>query len=217
MRWSCPHCGALLTLSQELLDKSWSFSKCYQCRRLSLIRRADVNVVKVDKAPPGEPILLPGPPSSLTSRLTSSFSHQLLSFSLVKVAFFTVIFILGGYFYFEEVQHEGPEAFHSNERSSKITDQVKSSAMAPIIRPTLEASAVVSWVQARFPKINIHSGPGLEFSIIGSAELNQKYEILGWNGQWLKIRFNHSSGWVRDDQAQVVSARASTTDTKNSP
>lgn len=59
MRWSCPHCGVNLAVADEKLGAGWSFSRCYKCGGFALVRRAEVNLVKVDRAPAGEQILLP--------------------------------------------------------------------------------------------------------------------------------------------------------------
>jgi len=59
MRWNCPHCGAALAVSDEKLGTSWSFSRCYKCGGFALVRRSDINLIKVDKAPAGERVILP--------------------------------------------------------------------------------------------------------------------------------------------------------------
>jgi hypothetical protein len=59
MRWNCPHCSVALAVSDEKLGTGWSFSRCYQCGGHALVRRADVNLIKVDQAPPGERRLPP--------------------------------------------------------------------------------------------------------------------------------------------------------------
>src|SRR3954463_171422 len=59
MQWSCPHCGVTLAVPYETLGTGWSFSRCYKCGGFALIRRAEVNIIKVDKAPPGERVILP--------------------------------------------------------------------------------------------------------------------------------------------------------------
>jgi hypothetical protein len=59
MQWSCPHCGTRLGLSDIQINHGWSFSQCYKCAGFALIRKAEINVIKVDKAPPGEKVLLP--------------------------------------------------------------------------------------------------------------------------------------------------------------
>lgn len=57
MHWNCPHCGIKLITSQEHLGTGWSFSRCAQCTGYSLIRKTEINVIRVDKAPPGEKII----------------------------------------------------------------------------------------------------------------------------------------------------------------
>jgi predicted Zn finger-like uncharacterized protein len=59
MHWSCPHCEARLSIGDEKLGTSWTFTRCSKCSGHALVRRSEVNLIKVDKAPPGEPILLP--------------------------------------------------------------------------------------------------------------------------------------------------------------
>ncbi|MGZ3686951.1 MAG: hypothetical protein ACXVBW_01540, partial [Bdellovibrionota bacterium] len=59
MRWSCPHCGSNLGLADDKIGTGWSFSRCYKCGGFALIRKAEINLIKVDKAPPGERVLLP--------------------------------------------------------------------------------------------------------------------------------------------------------------
>ncbi len=59
MQWSCPHCGVSLAIPNEKVGAGWSFSRCYKCGGFALVRRTEVNIIKVDKAPPGERVLLP--------------------------------------------------------------------------------------------------------------------------------------------------------------
>lgn len=59
MQWNCPHCGVTLAVADETLGTGWSFSRCYKCGGFALIRKSEINIIKVDKAPPGERIILP--------------------------------------------------------------------------------------------------------------------------------------------------------------
>jgi hypothetical protein len=59
MRWNCPHCGTNLAIADEKVGNGWSFSRCYKCAGFSLVRRSDVTLIKVDRAPEGEQVLLP--------------------------------------------------------------------------------------------------------------------------------------------------------------
>ncbi len=59
MRWTCPHCGIALGIADDKMNTSWSFSRCYQCGGYALVRKSEVNIIKVDRAPAGEKVLLP--------------------------------------------------------------------------------------------------------------------------------------------------------------
>lgn len=59
MRWNCPHCGIALAVSDDKLGTGWSFSRCFKCGGFALVRRSDINLIKIDKAPPGERVILP--------------------------------------------------------------------------------------------------------------------------------------------------------------
>lgn len=62
MRWNCPHCGTALSVPKEKLTASWSFSKCAPCGGYSLVRRSDLNMIRIDQAPPkGQEVLQVGP------------------------------------------------------------------------------------------------------------------------------------------------------------
>lgn len=77
MRWSCPHCGINLAAADEKLGPGWSFSQCYKCAGFALIRRAEVNLIKVDRAPVGENVILPEPSEEplLNSEASQRLSH----------------------------------------------------------------------------------------------------------------------------------------------
>src|SRR5687767_11704308 len=76
MQWSCPHCGIALAITDETLGTGWSFSRCYKCGGFALIRRAEINVIKVDKAPPGERVILPEASMSPSQGLISEKATQ---------------------------------------------------------------------------------------------------------------------------------------------
>src|SRR4051812_36679463 len=71
MRWGCPHCGTQLAIPDDKLESTWSFSRCYKCNGFSLVKKSEINLIKVDRAPSGESILLPeGTETPLQSRDT---------------------------------------------------------------------------------------------------------------------------------------------------
>lgn len=77
MRWNCPHCGVNLAVSDDKLGTGWSFSRCYKCGGFALIRRAEVNLVKVDRAPAGEHIVLPEASEEPYAMLSEEASENL--------------------------------------------------------------------------------------------------------------------------------------------
>ncbi len=78
MRWNCPHCGIALAVTDEKLSSSWTFSRCYKCGGFALVRKTDVNLVKVDHAPIGEKVILPE--GSETPTLSSTAMKNLAGF-----------------------------------------------------------------------------------------------------------------------------------------
>src|SRR3954465_11956560 len=77
MRWSCPHCGVNLAVADDKLGTGWSFSRCYKCAGFALVRRSDVNLIKVDRAPAGEQILLPEATEDPTALMSQNATNHL--------------------------------------------------------------------------------------------------------------------------------------------
>ncbi|MFZ9596205.1 MAG: hypothetical protein ACO3A2_09020 [Bdellovibrionia bacterium] len=79
MQWSCPHCGVTLAVPYDTLNAGWSFSRCYKCGGFALIRRAEVNIIKVDKAPQGEKVILPEAGTDFSAGMLSEEASQKLA------------------------------------------------------------------------------------------------------------------------------------------
>jgi predicted Zn finger-like uncharacterized protein len=77
MRWNCPHCGTNLAVADEKVGSGWSFSRCYKCAGYGLVRRSDVTLIKVDRAPEGEPVLLPEAHENATAMLSDTATRNL--------------------------------------------------------------------------------------------------------------------------------------------
>ncbi|MCC7441352.1 MAG: SH3 domain-containing protein [Bdellovibrionales bacterium] len=61
MRWNCPHCSIELYLDDARVGNGWSFARCYSCAGFSLVRKSNVNTIRIDQAPTPETILQPQP------------------------------------------------------------------------------------------------------------------------------------------------------------
>lgn len=303
MQWSCPHCGVSLTVSDDTLGTGWSFSRCYKCGGFALIRKAEINIIKVDKAPPGERIILPeaspNPPAALKAGIETRrkspaadlntehpqahasppdfhFKNNKASpFETIKnqlpealpenptstrtlnkipigiAATGTLAAISGIYLYLQgqslwlktRSTLNGHPEIHAKKEiippptvlsadatpqekpltvahdvpvlpRTLITDQVQQSAMAPLkaIRlPLTEtpqnapSTSPHSWlVKIGSKQANVHSGPGLNFPIIGKVDAETSYLVGDWNNRWFKLLTPHGTkpitvGWIRND------------------
>lgn len=280
MQWNCPHCGISLVISSESLGTGWSFSRCYKCGGFALIRKTEINVIKVDKAPPGEKVILPeasGAPTSglisknATQKLVENLqkpskasqptptvspvsplgfpqplpdlpaetkSRQKLSLGIIASGF---IAVASGVFLYIQSQSlwqrmqpaaETPvktsviasSAQITPEIKSEIVDHVQQSAMAPVkpesteLQETKVKKEVLPeksfQVKIRANRANIHSGPGMDYSVIGTVNAAVQYTVIDWNNRWFKLLFsnkpakndfNHDVGWIRNDLVEVLS------------
>lgn len=57
MRWNCPHCQAAISIDESQLDSGWNFARCFRCSGHALVRRSEVNIVRLDRTPQEEKVL----------------------------------------------------------------------------------------------------------------------------------------------------------------
>lgn len=79
MRWNCPHCGVALSVSEERVTRAWSFSRCYNCSGFSLVRRAEMQLLRVRKTQDGRGLIIP-------SECEMSEIPKIPSYQLIKDA-----------------------------------------------------------------------------------------------------------------------------------
>jgi SH3-like domain-containing protein len=48
-------------------------------------------------------------------------------------------------------------------------------------------------------KVNIRTGPGIQYGIAFKAEQGVIFHLVGRKGKWLKIRYLDDYGWIRKD------------------
>jgi hypothetical protein len=69
-------------------------------------------------------------------------------------------------------------------------------------------------VKSRIRAANLHSGPGMQFPVIGVANPLIRYSVTDWNDRWFHVVLQESRegqklGWIRNDLVQLVSTRGS--------
>ncbi len=64
--------------------------------------------------------------------------------------------------------------------------------------PTMdEAPADTMKITVTAPSVNIRSGPGLDYAVVGGTWQGETFETIGQSGDWLKVSLvNGSSGWI---------------------
>lgn len=67
-------------MSEEKVGTGWFFTRCHRCNGHSLVRRAEVNLIKVDRTPPGEHILMTEPASKHTPLLGDEATQKLAEY-----------------------------------------------------------------------------------------------------------------------------------------
>jgi hypothetical protein len=71
----------------------------------------------------------------------------------------------------------------------------------PESTPTPEAVRLV----INNPTLNVRSGPGTNYGVIGQARNGERYDVSGRNaaGSWYQINFNGQTGWVSGDYVRL--------------
>jgi hypothetical protein len=93
------------------------------------------------------------------------------------------------------------------------TASTRSPASAPK-PPQRSSSRDKMNVEVLIKNAHIHSGPGMEYPIIGTTDLHKKYWVEEWRDQWLKIVLQRpaaknptqgkKTAWIRSDLVQQV-------------
>jgi hypothetical protein len=85
--------------------------------------------------------------------------------------------------------------------AADVTDHVHQNAMAP----TREVQTGLL-IQPREDGVQLRSGPGTEYAVIGHGLRELKYAVADWNDRWFRIRIPNSAqtAWVRNDLVQLT-------------
>ncbi len=77
MRSICPHCNTALSVADDKLTSGWSYLKCYKCAGFSMIRKQNIQLIKMAGQPSAPSHLsspsLPPPPKNLAKKSSKIF------------------------------------------------------------------------------------------------------------------------------------------------
>ncbi len=108
-----------------------------------------------------------------------------------------------------------------------VVDQIEQKAMAPERLPQaedtppavaqlsnpeptlIEGKQTVS-VTIRDPEVNLRTGPGLTYPVIGKAQEGESFQVIDWEDQWLKVQIENpkiaasDTAWLKKNRANLV-------------
>jgi len=72
---------------------------------------------------------------------------------------------------------------------------------APVVKPEVKTAAYIS---VTADGVNLRTGAGTNYTVVGSAEKNTLYSLLGEENGWYKVTYNGSkTGYVSKDFVSV--------------
>lgn len=67
---------------------------------------------------------------------------------------------------------------------------------------SIAASDVTGTGKVTSDSLNVRSGPGKDFDVMGKVYSGNKIDIVGIDGDWLKIEYNNSEGYVSSEYVE---------------
>jgi hypothetical protein len=88
-----------------------------------------------------------------------------------------------------------------------MIDEVHANAMAPSRTAPASAASAQIQVELLTDTAHIHSGPGMKYPVIGTADNKRKYAVEEWRDRWFKIKLESpapaKTAWIRNDMVRL--------------
>jgi hypothetical protein len=102
-----------------------------------------------------------------------------------------------------------PKVELENLENSKIPAAREVKAPSLTTSQTTNANSPSFTVRVRLKKVNLHSGPGMSFPVVGSATPESVYTVADWSDRWFQISPKTATsaktvGWIRNDLVQII-------------
>lgn len=95
-----------------------------------------------------------------------------------------------------------------------VTDSISRGAMAPDRQKETQnqlAAAASLEIEALSPRVQLRSGPGTQYSVVGTVTPAHKYSVADWSERWFRIVVEKNAdgsgksfAWVRNDLVKLV-------------
>ena len=84
-----------------------------------------------------------------------------------------------------------------------------SATLTPTVAPTVAPTAAPPQVVINSPLVNLRTGPGVNYALLGTAERGEEFDIVGKNaaGDWWRVCcVDEQPGWVIDELVETSGA-----------
>ena len=129
------------------------------------------------------------------------------NFSKIKWVVLCICLLAGGFFLLKNLNIQSVDQY--DKESDRIAGQIQikeaatgSSVTAAAVAETTETPPLSSASpdKGKKDKINIRSGPGTNFKVVGQAYYGVVFAVVDKKGRWRKIRHDSGlSGWIQQD------------------
>lgn len=118
----------------------------------------------------------------------------------------------------DSVLERPPQSESSAEEESSSTESSSSSSSSSSAKPSVDSSSSSSteervettqYIRCTGDNVNLRSGAGTDYAVIGSAEKNTRYVVLGKTGNWYKTYYKGKTAYVNASYVAVFSLEKS--------
>ena len=108
-----------------------------------------------------------------------------------------------------EEETEIPEIDSSTNNSISSSVPESSPPESSVTQPSTPVSTKAQYIRCTGNRVNIRSGAGTEFSVLGSAEAGTMYALIEKKGNWYKTYYRNKAAYIYASYAQVVTLEKS--------
>ena len=108
-----------------------------------------------------------------------------------------------------EEESSSAESSSSSSSSSNSSSSSKPSVDSSSSSSTEERVETTQYIRCTGDNVNLRSGAGTDYAVIGSAEKNTRYVVLGKTGNWYKTYYKGKTAYVNASYAAVFSLEKS--------
>lgn len=94
---------------------------------------------------------------------------------------------------------------NSNNSNSSNNSNNQGNVTTPTVPPSTDATntSTISYIKCTGDSVNIRSGAGADYAVLGSAKKNTRYAVIGKTGNWYKTYYKGKTAYLNASYAAV--------------